>query len=1411
MDYMSKKITKCKVLLMASVIMLMLLCMPYAASAAEYTVNSASDFEKYWNTGSGMIVLNSDISLEGEYDLDDSDDITIDLKGHNIKGSGTSSDYIFHVEDSASLTIDDSVGGGIIQAITDEDYENVIYVEDSGSFTLSGGNIKGNGNKDDDCRLVFVEDDYAKFTMEGGKLSDNKYDGGGAAVYIDEGSFYMSGGEICYNEAYKGELSIFTYGEGAVYYDGDDDSEFVMSGGEIHHNKAMQGGGIYIDDWKVTLKGGKIHHNVAIEGGGVYASTHCDGVELSGSLEITENTATYRRENATTDSVSGGGIYFYRFDDLFTESMVYFGGSVKICNNSPSDCMMFYDDDYIEVMDDIDTTPENHAWVGLSGQWAYYQADDMINIKNKDAAVCFFGVDVPHANYYVRAEEQKDGKYALALRSGDNRADSENYIDSKYMTMMDFNEYSMRDKTGKPILEGDYTCSYDPIYLTYTINTSKGVYVDDISHFLKSERKEFTDADFVKDEITRTDDVTTHTVYYLCKNKTKFNNSNLAIARDVYYKVIINIDNHKVGFDLNDHGNQIDPQIIEDGERAKKPADPEAEGYTFEGWYKEAACKNPIDFYDVITEDLTCYAKWSSETSPESYSYTVDFNMNGHGVQVPYQTVDKGDKVNRPEDPTDDEWKFMGWYSDEALENEFDFSSKIKKDTTIYAKWKEKDRYQVTFEMNGHGDQIPYQTVIEGDKAAIPTDPSEEGWEFDGWYGDEELSQEFDFNNAIKENTKVFAKWTSEAPEPATYHTLSFEMNGHGEQVPYQVVEVDDVTMEPDTPEDEVFDFRGWYTDNTYETEFKFGEKLTEDTVVYAGWAQIGPPPIQEDVTVRFVMNGHGDQVPYQIVKQGEKADKPDEASDYGWRFMGWYTDESLENEYDFTSDSCFVFSDTTLYAKWEPKEFVLDISGEKYPQINGTKYDLPDDPVKEGYVFDGWQLDYGDSTVIIDRDTIAKGEGELKAEALWKEKEIASFEPPEARNGLTYDGSEQMLIKEGRTEDGAFKYVVSKSSDTPETGWNDSPAKMKDAGTYYVHYYVEGDDRHQSSEPSYVEVQIGKASPKLVYPEAIEGLEYTGEAQQLINEGSSEFGKISYALATSTDDTEYEWTENVREIKGTDAGTYYVHYRAPGDDNHLAIEDDCIEVTIIMPEYTVSFDTDGGTKVKDQIVEFGKTVTKPSNPEKDGYYFVGWYKDSLMLSEFDFSTEIKSDTTVYAKFKARKDIGKAKISVQKKHIYNGKVHKPKVTVKYGSTTLVKGTDYKVKYDSGCKSVGTYKITITGIGKYKGTVNTSHYISPNYSYIRSLKGSKKAFTVTWKKQTKKMSTSHVTGYQICYSTKSSMSDSKKIKVKGYTKTSKKISKLKAGKKYYVKVRTYKVVNGKTYYSAWSKKKSVKTK
>ena len=157
------------------------------------------------------------------------------------------------------------------------------------------------------------------------------------------------------------------------------------------------------------------------------------------------------------------------------------------------------------------------------------------------------------------------------------------------------------------------------------------------------------------------------------------------------------------------------------------------------------------------------------------------------------------------------------------------------------------------------------------------------------------------------------------------------------------------------------------------------------------------------------------------------------------------------------------------------------------------------------------------------------------------------------------------------------------------------------------------------------------------------------------------------------------------------------------------------------------------------------------------------------------------------------------------KKTYTGKAIRPAITVRVGSKKLKEGRDYSVEYKNNTK-VGTATLTITGDGSYYGTASKKFTIIPKGTEITTLASRSKGFKASWKTVNKQ-----VTGYQIRYSLKSSMNGSKKKTIRSYKTGTVSASNLKAGKKYYVQVRTYKKVNDKTYYSRWSDIETVTTK
>ena len=139
-------------------------------------------------------------------------------------------------------------------------------------------------------------------------------------------------------------------------------------------------------------------------------------------------------------------------------------------------------------------------------------------------------------------------------------------------------------------------------------------------------------------------------------------------------------------------------------------------------------------------------------------------------------------------------------------------------------------------------------------------------------------------------------------------------------------------------------------------------------------------------------------------------------------------------------------------------------------------------------------------------------------------------------------------------------------------------------------------------------------------------------------------------------------------------------------------------------------------------------------------------------------------------------------------------------------TTLKSGTHYKVVYPSGMKNVGTYKVKVVMQGNYGGVKTLTYKINPPATSVSKLTAGKKSFTVAITKKT-----TQVTGYEVQYSTSKKFTSAKTKVITSAKTTKATIKSLSAKKTYYVRVRTYKTVNGTKYYSGWSTVKTIKTK
>ena len=185
--------------------------------------------------------------------------------------------------------------------------------------------------------------------------------------------------------------------------------------------------------------------------------------------------------------------------------------------------------------------------------------------------------------------------------------------------------------------------------------------------------------------------------------------------------------------------------------------------------------------------------------------------------------------------------------------------------------------------------------------------------------------------------------------------------------------------------------------------------------------------------------------------------------------------------------------------------------------------------------------------------------------------------------------------------------------------------------------------------------------------------------------------------------------------------------------------------------------------------------------PAVDGKHFAGWTGKDGNSQKAVFADATKAKTTVKAIAEG--------LSVTP----NYEAHTPVAVAAVPATFKAAGKTAGTRC-SACNAVLTAQKNVAKLG------------SPKLSKVTK---AKKAFTAKWKK------IANIDGYEVQYSLNKSFKKAKKYKTTTKkaknTATSLKVSKLKSKKTYYVRIRAYKTINGKKQYSAWSAKKTVKTK
>lgn len=240
-------------------------------SSGDYLKVSSLDQLTYTNNEC-KVRLTENIVMTKAVTVDNGNSLTIDLNGHTLTAAANS--QAFRIQGGA-LTIEDSIGTGVIQGSgTVTGNGGAIWMNGSDSnnaLTLTGGTIRGFTATDGGG--VYV--DGGSFEMSGGTISACNAANAGGGVYVSSGSFKMSGGSIEDCTAHEGagvkvyasngKTASFSMTGGeiqncntdgvSIYAIGSGTSEFTMTGGTIEDNG---GDGVWVDNGSAVMSGGSV-------------------------------------------------------------------------------------------------------------------------------------------------------------------------------------------------------------------------------------------------------------------------------------------------------------------------------------------------------------------------------------------------------------------------------------------------------------------------------------------------------------------------------------------------------------------------------------------------------------------------------------------------------------------------------------------------------------------------------------------------------------------------------------------------------------------------------------------------------------------------------------------------------------------------------------------------------------------------------------------------------------------------------------------------------------------------------------------------------------------------------------------------------------------------------------------------
>ncbi|EAC5012735.1 internalin [Listeria monocytogenes] len=249
--------------------------------------------------------------------------------------------------------------------------------------------------------------------------------------------------------------------------------------------------------------------------------------------------------------------------------------------------------------------------------------------------------------------------------------------------------------------------------------------------------------------------------------------------------------------------------------------------------------------------------------------------------------------------------------------------------------------YNVTFNIDGNTSEV--KTVTEEDLIPEPTNPTKQGYTFDGWYDAETGGTKWDFTTGQMpaNDLMLYAHFSVNS------YQVNFDIDG---AVMNEAVVYDTLLNEPTAPTKQGYTFDGWYDAETggNKWDFKTMKMPANDVTLYAHFTV-------SSYQVNFDIDG---AVTNEAIVYDTLLNEPATPTKQGYTFDGWYDAETGGNKWDFKTMK-MPANDVTLYAHFTINNYQanFDIDGSVTNETitYDTLLNEPTAPTKQGFLFDGW------------------------------------------------------------------------------------------------------------------------------------------------------------------------------------------------------------------------------------------------------------------------------------------------------------------------------------------------------------------------------------------------------------------------------------------------------------------------